>query len=928
MKKLLLKILFVFIIFTAFSNNVFAGDFSLQIDRVVSNGNSVLVEGLTDLNSVIFSIFKIKPPIIANVEPEKVGSAIFTDQIEIPNGSSSGYTITLTSPSIGALPGNTDYEVIVSDPDPRNGTPLDYKPFVTLGTGTVAKKISIASFTPTSAKAGGTIKVTGTNIVDVTKVTINTTVVDAKNYDENTAGTELTIKIPPGASTGKIYIRTNANGTATSPSDLTITTASSQPKWYFGQYDFDNKVWIIPAGGSNPPSYSTNIYATEALCKAVWQKKIDDTYLLKGHIDLTSKKWVPPSGESGSPSTFDIYPAHKAFTPCFSSDQVPWFADLLPKLQNFGKFEASKELYFFTWKNTQSSGSELNFHVSGGYETDNPGCKQFAQAAIGVGNGRTPISNGCQKYKKQPTVPSTAKINTDCNITNAVWNPISDDGKMPISFYKPGNTPVRIDVESTGCAGKSLRFTVTDFYAFGDVYGNSYLGNDYNDPTNLNEKPFVAPSDNFAIELMAGESSCLLFTGDGYDCAYSFQIDEDSSFFTLYNSRKENTTNGIMYYDCTGYCDSTWKFLDVKSGNDVENFNPAEIHEYDDTYNLLAPIGDLKSVGENTSIGDYLNKLFSIAIGLCGALAVIMMIINAVTYMGTDSVFGKTEAKSKIWTSIGGLLLALGAYAILNTINPALINGGNIPIPTAEIILRPTIDVPTETFKEITGEEVLGTQKYKDLYSDVATTVFNGKNNKRYSPPTDLNVLMCVTKVILKHESNGNPLAIGYDSDTASVDVKSRKDFIASGKRYSGTTFTTDSSSIKNKQLKNDDKKITTADDLGLDPRFSHGIGLAQITCQPVNGGTQTECPITDGATGKKITPKALLSPAKNIMAGVIIWNDLYHNAKHCKNNMTNAWKGYNAGMGNCDKGNDFTKKYADESMALYNKCMKGESIE
>jgi lipoprotein-anchoring transpeptidase ErfK/SrfK len=119
------------------------------------------------------------------------------------------------------------------------------------------------------------------------------------------------------------------------------------------------------------------------------------------------------------------------------------------------------------------------------------------------------------------------------------------------------------------------------------------------------------------------------------------------------------------------------------------------------SYNLLAPIGELKCIDTNTAnpapgcekggIGDYLNIIFKIAIGLAGALAVIMIIISSVQYMGDESVFGKTEAKGKILSAIFGLLIALGAYALLNTISPELTGAGGVTVDqvSAEIIDLP-----------------------------------------------------------------------------------------------------------------------------------------------------------------------------------------------------------------------------------------------
>lgn len=116
-------------------------------------------------------------------------------------------------------------------------------------------------------------------------------------------------------------------------------------------------------------------------------------------------------------------------------------------------------------------------------------------------------------------------------------------------------------------------------------------------------------------------------------------------------------------------------------------------------YTLLAPIGDFKEAP--TNVGDYFNIIFKIVIGLCGALAVVMIVIGGVQYMGDESIFGKTEAKSRITSAIIGLLIALGSYALLNTINPDLLGGGGVSIEqvSAEIedqpMIQESIDLPT-----------------------------------------------------------------------------------------------------------------------------------------------------------------------------------------------------------------------------------------
>jgi len=88
------------------------------------------------------------------------------------------------------------------------------------------------------------------------------------------------------------------------------------------------------------------------------------------------------------------------------------------------------------------------------------------------------------------------------------------------------------------------------------------------------------------------------------------------------------------------------------------------------TYRLLAPVGGLT---ECLTLTQYLSGVFLITIGIAGVLAVVMIVICGIKMMMSGSVSGKSAAKECITNAIFGLLIALGAYAILNTINPELL---------------------------------------------------------------------------------------------------------------------------------------------------------------------------------------------------------------------------------------------------------------
>ena len=52
--------------------------------------------------------------------------------------------------------------------------------------------------------------------------------------------------------------------------------------------------------------------------------------------------------------------------------------------------------------------------------------------------------------------------------------------------------------------------------------------------------------------------------------------------------------------------------------------------------------------------------------------------VGAIQYMTTDAISGKEEGKERITKALLGLLLAVGAWLILSTINPDLLGTGLI----------------------------------------------------------------------------------------------------------------------------------------------------------------------------------------------------------------------------------------------------------
>lgn len=85
-------------------------------------------------------------------------------------------------------------------------------------------------------------------------------------------------------------------------------------------------------------------------------------------------------------------------------------------------------------------------------------------------------------------------------------------------------------------------------------------------------------------------------------------------------------------------------------------------------YEVITPIGDV--IQGRVTLEAYLLGAFQILIAVAGGLAVVMLVVCGIKYMTQESAGGKGDAKDCIWNAIFGLLIALGAWVLLYTVNP------------------------------------------------------------------------------------------------------------------------------------------------------------------------------------------------------------------------------------------------------------------
>ena len=124
-----------------------------------------------------------------------------------------------------------------------------------------------------------------------------------------------------------------------------------------------------------------------------------------------------------------------------------------------------------------------------------------------------------------------------------------------------------------------------------------------------------------------------------------------------------------------------------------------------ETYQFLAPLPfDEPTVNQGT-FSNYLNGLFKFGLGLAVVLAIIMIVIGGVQYMSTDSVSNKKDGLQHVNAALGGLLLAIFAWLILRTINPAFLNT-ELAIDTIEFRNDEALEVV------LPGEQRTASQQY------------------------------------------------------------------------------------------------------------------------------------------------------------------------------------------------------------------------
>ena len=90
-------------------------------------------------------------------------------------------------------------------------------------------------------------------------------------------------------------------------------------------------------------------------------------------------------------------------------------------------------------------------------------------------------------------------------------------------------------------------------------------------------------------------------------------------------------------------------------------------------YVPLETVPGVTQTGTSVNLASYIPAVIKLAIGLAGALAVVMIVVGGIQYLSTDAWFDKKDGVARIKNALWGLGLAISSWLILYTINPHLV---------------------------------------------------------------------------------------------------------------------------------------------------------------------------------------------------------------------------------------------------------------
>lgn len=292
----------------------------------------------------------------------------------------------------------------------------------------------------------------------------------------------------------------------------------------------------------------------------------------------------------------------------------------------------------------------------------------------------------------------------------------SDTGFRPAGIipYSDDNRPfVYYDVKTSGCENEQYIFHVKLIDNNGNELieiANFLVRYAPPGPTESYGFTQLRNSDypDFTIPIHLGEKymqTCGSYSGKPQRCMISGSVEkyipESNNFQNIHTDQFVG-----LRYDCDGFCTTgwvtacndpvtnTWSNILVHGGTcpldpgfieGVIIFPPGMDQGQTGGGYSEAALAPLPGMSTTPDVGGFLKSFFTIIIVIAGILALIMIVVGGVTYITSDAFSKKNDGKTYIANALTGLILALGAWIILNTINPNLASNLGIYLPTVSI---------------------------------------------------------------------------------------------------------------------------------------------------------------------------------------------------------------------------------------------------
>ncbi len=310
----------------------------------------------------------------------------------------------------------------------------------------------------------------------------------------------------------------------------------------------------------------------------------------------------------------------------------------------------------------------------------------------------------------------TQTLLNNCQITDVTFVPHGTQNESSTPFLNPEQqSDVKLNIQTNNCASEII-FTV-------EIW--DYDGADEEAEEARYEGKLPQGETEIKNTYIPGDTDCTGST-DGVDsCTYGAIVRVSSENLPGIKIKKydndvidtPNNENAINFRCGPNGCDNIeWQRINSNlvgstnsNGSSSAQYTQTQQPTYDvnspcfisqsegysdNCYEFLAPIpgftsqsGDVETVVDGNGnvqrvairnlkdfqLGEYIQSLFNIALGVLMVLSVIMIVVAGVEYMTTEAIYSKGAAKKRIMSAVTGLILALGIFLILKTINPKLL---------------------------------------------------------------------------------------------------------------------------------------------------------------------------------------------------------------------------------------------------------------